>query len=131
MFVRIAFIALAICQCTSNITETPINVSATQLKLWRAVRNGNVTEVERLLDQGANPQGAHRPFLDIAAQNSLYNRFGDMIGLENPWVTIVRILVYRGADPRSVNDIGMTPYQHYIQYVMWYPNPEIERLLNI
>lgn len=109
---------------------TPVNVSDVQMKLWLAVRSGKIAEVETLLDQGANPAGAHRPFLDIAAQNSLYNRMGDVFGLHNPWVDIVRILVERGADPKSVNSLGMTPYQHYLQYVIWYPNPEIERLLN-
>ena len=104
-----------------------------QTALWYAVRNADLPKVEDLLMKGADPSSLYqgRTYLEIAAQNSLQNRFQDMMGLPNPWIPVIEALVQCGADPKQVNHQLLTPYQHYRRYVLWYPNPEIERLLNL
>ena len=99
--------------------------------LWNAVGNGNVSRVQILLDQGADPTELlyGRTYLEIAAQNSLYNRVGDVLGLENPWVPVMDLLVQYGADPQQINEGGLTPYEHYMKYVLWYPNPDVAQIL--
>jgi len=107
-------------------TSTPI-----ESQLWNAVSNGDLPLVEALIDQGANVSRRHwgRTYLEIAAQNSLYNRASDMLGYANPWVPVIELLIRHGADPKQVNSEGLTPYEHYCQYVSWYPNPDVKRLL--
>jgi ankyrin repeat protein len=100
--------------------------------LWNAVANGDATRVEELLRAGADPtlpfQG--RTLLELAAQNSLHNRFFDLVGVPNPWVLVIETLLQYGADPAQKNAEGRTPYEYYEQLVIWYPNPDIARLLN-
>jgi len=102
-----------------------------QKPLWAAVRSADYFEVEKLLEQGANPNSLYhgRTYLEIAAQNSLYNRFSDIVGRHNEWIPIIELLIKYGANPSQVNEKGLTPYQHYLQYVLVYPNPEIKALL--
>ena len=131
--------------CIANIAN-----SATDNRLWNAVSNGNSTLVEEILKQkDYDPLHFGRLYLEIAAQNSLYNRERDtlndmskhipdilkdvweyMFGYVNPYVHVIEVLLKYGADPYQRNDEGRTAYEHYMQYVVWYPNPEIERLLN-
>lgn len=112
----------------------PTSMSPYQLQraLWNAASNGNATRVEELLLVGADPT---LPFqgivlLELVAKNSLYNRFYDLIGVPNPWVSVIEVLLLNGADPAQRDEEGRTPYEHYEQFVVWYPNPDIKRLLN-
>ena len=103
-----------------------------QDQLWKAVRNGNTDLAEEVLVEGADPTQLYRgrTFLEIAAQNTLYHRFYDLIGVPNPWVPVIETLIRHGANPAQKNVEGRTPFEHYLQYVAWYPNPAVARLLN-
>jgi ankyrin repeat protein len=109
----------------------PLDYDTLQRLLWNAAANGDAVRVKELLQQGANPTELRfgRTYLDIAAQNSLFNRFSDLLGLENPWISVIEVLLDYGADPAQSNAAGRTPYEHYREYVLWYPHPEIQRLL--
>jgi len=116
-------------------TPTPpvsLDQETLQRLLSNSVAKGDAKRVEELLLQGANPTELRfgRTYLEIAAQNSLFNRFGDLLGLENPWISVIEVLLDYGADPNQTNDVGRTPYEHYHYYVLWYPHPAIQRMLD-
>lgn len=129
--------------CTPTPVPTAIVTAATgsstaakreiplQRQLWYAVRNADLPRVKELLAVGADPTCLHNgySYLQIAAQNSLYHRVGDMMGMPNPLVPVVATLIQHGADPAQRNAEGLTPYEHYRQYVMLYDNPEVAQLL--
>lgn len=102
-----------------------------QRRLWNAVSNGDLPLVRDLLAEGADPTDLldGRSFLEIAAQNSLYRRLEDIIGLPNPYVPVIEALLDCGANPKQRNGRLMTPYEHYVQYVLLYPHRDIHLLL--
>ena len=102
-----------------------------QRMLWNAVSNGNVILTRELLAQGADPTVLlyGRSYLEIAAQNSLYRRLEDVIGLPNPYVPVIEALLECGADPNQLTARLMTPYDNYEACIMFYPHPDIHRLL--
>ena len=107
------------------------NAVPSDSQLWNAVSNGELPLVQELLEQGADPTSRHhgRTYLEIAAQNSLNNRMNDMLGITNPWVPVIEVLIRHGANPKQVNLLGHTPFEHYEQYVLLYPSPGIVKLL--
>ena len=102
-----------------------------QRRLWNAVANGDLLLTKDLLSNGADPTLLYegRTYLEIAAQNSLYRRLQDMMGIPNPYVPVIEALIECGANPRQVNQAFMTPYEHYVQYVLLYPHRDIHLLL--
>jgi hypothetical protein len=102
-----------------------------QRRLWNAVSNGDLPLTKGLLAEGADPTRLNegRTYLEIGAQNSLYRRLQDMMGIPNPYVPVIEALIECGADPKQINHRFMTPYEHYVQYVLMYPHRDIHWLL--
>jgi len=102
-----------------------------QRRLWNAVSNGDAPLTKELLAEGADPTRLNegRTYLEIAAQNSLYHRFQDVLDLPNPYVPVIEALIECGADPKQINYRFMTPYENYVQYVLMYPHRDIQWLL--
>lgn len=101
-------------------------------EMWYALRYGNLTSIKRLInDVPPNTLISYQTQVALVAQRSLLNRDLDIFGIENTWIPIVEFLLDNGADPCLVNGQGRTPYEHYMQYVYLYPNPQIKNLLDV
>ena len=99
--------------------------------LWNAVSNGEDIVVANLIEDGVDVNKLHygRSYLEIAAQNSIHYRFADMLGLHNPYIDVIKILIDAGANPHIKNHKGKTPLQHYDQFIILRRNCEIYSLL--
>jgi len=103
-----------------------------EIRMWYAIRNGNLTTIKSLIkDVPVNNMIKWQTQVALAAQRTLLRRELDFFGFNNPYVTNLEYLIDMGADPCLVNGEGRTPYQHYMQYVMFYPNPRVKLLLDV
>lgn len=103
-------------------------------KQLKAIGNGNLTLVEKLSDScDPNEYILGQTQLGFAALKSMERsrRWNDLIGIPNPLIPIIKFLLFKGADPCKLNYKNETAYEHYINYVVWYPNPEIKELLDV
>ena len=108
------------------------DVCAKQLK---AIGNANITKVQHLIIAGCNPNQyiIGQTQLGLAALKSMERsrRWDDLMGVPNPLIPIIKLLLENGADPCKFNYRNETAYEYYMNYVVWYPNPEIKELLDV
>jgi len=100
--------------------------------MWYAIRHGNLTTIKRLInDVPPNTIINWQTPVALAAQRTLLNRHYDFLGFDNSRLPILEFLLDNGGDPCLVNGQGRTPYEHYMQFVMLYPNPEVKKRLDV
>ena len=98
-----------------------INVAPGSTPLYRAVRAVDLAAVKLLLDAGANPslpiKDGSTPLMAAAGLGA--PRGGDEevteAGDRNDPVDVMKLLVDKGADVNSANDLGMTPAHYAVQ----------------
>jgi hypothetical protein len=121
-------LTIILANTNNQYTNDKLNMS-----LYNAAGNGDTNLVKTLIvDYGADPNyHDYVTILGITAQNSLYNRISDVFGFNNPWVDTMEVLVSHGADPCKLDTNNNTAYQQYMQYVKFYPHPDIKKMLDI
>ena len=75
-----------------------------EIRLFKASRNGDVEEVQRLLESGINPNVKRAVFpINSLCQNAL------CIAASNGNIEVVKLLLKFGADPNIQSSLGLTP----------------------
>ena len=114
------------------ITSAVRNDIQKERRMWYAIRNGNLTSIKSLIDfVPPNKMIKWQTPVALAAQRTLLHRLFDPFGIYNPYITNLEYFIDMGADPCLVNGEGRTPYEHYMQFVTFYPHPRVKELLDV
>ena len=110
---------IAAIECQENVAEVNGEVdksaSAYECPLCASARFGDIAEVKRLLDDGANPN----------AVNNYYDATALIYAAFNGFAEIVKLLLSTGANPNAVDKWGKTALMH----AAFYGHAEIVKML--